>query len=69
MKHPEIKYNESTNTFRFGRYKYLTYQEAVQKREKYFACVAQLRENEVLVCYQEGNHDYGYWTRGFTEAN
>lgn len=50
-KHPEIRYVPSTKTYSFGRYKYLSYDEAVQKRDKYFVLVGQLHESEVLVCY------------------
>lgn len=47
----EIQYHKLSNTYSFGRYRYLTREEAIEKEKKFKSASSQLFKNEVLTHY------------------
>ena len=47
----EVQYHKLSNTYSFGRYKYLTREEAIEKEKKFKSASSQLFKNEVLTHY------------------
>ena len=45
------KTKQVTKLYRFGRHKYLTHGEALEKKERYEIAVSQLRDGEKLINY------------------
>ena len=45
------KTKQVTKLYRFGHYKFLTYGEALDKKQRYDTAVSQLSNGEKLICY------------------
>jgi|TARA_R110000823_G_scaffold282076_1_gene400322 hypothetical protein len=49
--HEVKKTKQVTKLYRFGRHKYLTHGEALERKERYEIAVSQLRDGEKLINY------------------